>query len=79
MTSSKDTLECVRDVALILFGLTAFLREIWLWTQQIAITIIFAIIIIAVLFGAGFLPKFIEDKDWKEDQKIKQGKMEVQR
>jgi len=65
-------LEWIRDVALILFGLTAFSREIWLWTQNIAITIIFGIVMLIILFLAGFMPQFIKSqKTEKEETKKK--------
>ena len=57
LVSSKETLEWVRDVALILFGYVAFLYQVYLWgDRNNTIVLVFGILLAIILFLAGLIP-----------------------
>lgn len=61
--SSKETLEWIRDVSLILFGLVGFLYQIYLWSNKdVKTTTLYGVILIVVLVLAGFIPYLSKEK-----------------
>lgn len=66
MVSSKETLGWIRDVALILFGYVAFLRQIYLWSNDIIIVVVFGILLVIILFLAGLIPNLKNTKGGEE-------------
>jgi len=63
MASSKDTLEWMRDVSLILFGYIGFLYQIYLWSERdINTVVLYGVILFVLLIIAGLIPHLSKEK-----------------